>query len=145
MFNFFKCKVRYQKMLETGMEKTVTEEYLVDSLSWSEAEKKITEEMEAFISGEFSISDISRFKVSETFLSDKGDRYFKAKLHFITLDEKSGSEKKQSVYALVQADEIGEAKEIIEREMNKTMIDYEIPEIKETKILDVFTYQGDGY
>ena len=87
MFTFFKCKVRYQKMLETGMEKTVTEEYLVDSLSWSEAEKKITEEMEAFISGEFSISDISRFKVSETFLSDKGDRYFKAKLHFITLDE----------------------------------------------------------
>lgn len=142
MYNFFKCKIRYDKMLETGLQRTVTEEYLVDALSFTEAEKRIIEEMQAFISGEFSVSDISRFKVTETFLNETGDRYFKAKLYFIALDEKSGSEKKTAVNMLIQADDIEEAKTIIVSEMKKTMIDYSIQKIEETKIWDVFTYKA---
>src|SRR5690554_4062599 len=97
MYNWFECKLRYDKMLETGIQKTVTEPYLVDALSFTEAEARIIEEIKPYISGEFTISDIKRVKYSDTFFNDAGDRYFKAKLYFITLDEKSGAEKKTAV------------------------------------------------
>ena len=133
---------RYDKMLETGMQKTVTEPYLVDALSFTEAEARIIEEIKPYISGEFSVSDIKRVKYTESFFNETGDRYFKAKLYFITLDEKSGSEKKTAVNMLVQATELKEAVEIVEAEMKKTMIDYAFAAVNETAIMDVFPYSG---
>lgn len=130
-------------MLETGMQKTVTEPYLVDALSFTEAEARIIEEIKPFISGEFSVSDIKRVKYTESFFNETGDRYYKAKLYFITLDEKSGSEKKTAVHMLVQACTLKEAVEIVEGEMKKTMIDYAIASVTETAIMDVFPYGGE--
>ena len=135
--NYFITKVRYEKLQENGMQKMVTEAYLVDALSFTEAEARITEEMKPFISGDFIVQDISRYKVSEAFLGN-GDRYYKCKLEFISLDEKNGSEKKQSVYMLVQASTLDEAKDTIVSEMKKSMTDYSIAKIEETSILDVF-------
>src|SRR5690554_7538266 len=123
MYNWFECKLRYDKMLDTGIQKTVTEPYLVDALSFTEAEARIIEEIKPYISGEFTISDIKRVKYSDTFFNETGDRYFRAKLYFLTLDEKSGSEKKTAVNMLVQATLLKEAVEIIETEMKKTMIE----------------------
>jgi chlorite dismutase len=143
MYNWFECKVRYDKMLDTGVQKTVTEPYLVDALSFTEAEAKIIKEMEPFMSGEFTVSDIKRVKYTDTFFNDRGDRYYKAKLYYITLDEKSGAEKKTAVNVLVQASELKEAVEIIETEMNKTMIDYVIASVVETALMDVFPYTGE--
>ena len=143
MYNWFECKLRYDKMLETGVQKTVTEPYLVDALSFTEAEARIIEEIKPYISGEFTISDIKRVKYSDTFFNESGDRYFKAKLYFITLDEKSGAEKKTAVNMLIQATLLKEAVEIIETEMKKTMIDYSIASVTETAIMDVFPYSGD--
>ena len=140
MYNWFECKIRYDKMLETGMQKTVTEPYLVDALSFTEAEARIIEEIKPFLSGEFSISDIKRVKYAESFFNETGDRYYKARLYFITLDEKSGSEKKTAVNMLVQASVLKEAVEIVEGEMKKTMIDYAIASVTETAIMDVFPY-----
>ena len=93
---WFECKIRYEKTLENGMVKKVTEPYLVDALSFTEAEARIIEEMKPFISGEFTVSDIKRANYSELFFCDEdaADRWFKSKLLFITLDEKSGNEKK---------------------------------------------------
>ena len=130
-------------MLETGVQKTVTEPYLVDALSFTEAEARIIEEIKPYISGEFTISDIKRAKFSDTFFNETGDRYFRAKLYYITLDDKSGSEKKTAVNMLVQATILKEAVEIIETEMKKTMIDYSIASITETALMDVFPYSGD--
>lgn len=135
--NYFKTKVRYDKICDDGMQRTVTDEYLVDAMSWTEAEKRITEEMKDFISCEFTITDIIPFKISEAFLGDKSF-YFKARLYFLSLDEKSGREKKTASNMLVSAEDINEAKEIIVSEMKKTMIDYTIQKIEETKIMDVF-------
>jgi len=135
--NYFITKVRYEKLQENGMQKMITEAYLIDALSFTEAEAKITEEMKPFISGDFMIQDISRYKVSEAFLGN-GDRYYKCKLEFISLDEKNGAEKKQSVYMLVQANTLDEAKDTIVSEMKKSMTDYSIAKIEETPILDVF-------
>lgn len=143
MYNWFECKLRYDKMLDTGIQKTVTEPYLVDALSFTEAEARIIEEIKPYISGEFTISDIKRAKFSDTFFNETGDRYFRAKLYYITLDEKSGSEKKTAVNMLIQATVLKEAVEIIETEMKKTMIDYSIASVTETAIMDVFPYSGD--
>ena len=140
MYNWFECKIKYDKMLETGMQKSVTEPYLVDALSFTEAEARIIEEMRPFISGEFSVSDIKRVKYADSFFNETGDRYYRAKLYFITLDEKSGAEKKTAVNMLVQASALKEAVEIVEVEMKKTMIDYDIASVTETAIMDVYPY-----
>jgi chlorite dismutase len=141
MHDWFECKVKYDKMLDSGVQKTVTEPYLVDALSFTEAEARIIEEMKPFISGEFSIADIKRVKFTDSFFNETGDRYYKAKLYFITLDEKSGSEKKTAINMLVQASELKEAVEIVESEMKKTMIDYSFAAVTETAIMDVFPYE----
>ena len=95
MHNWFECKIRYEKVAENGMNKKVTEPYLVDALSFTEAESRIIEEITPFISGEFTVSDIKRANYSELFFceDDEADKWYKCKLYFITLDEKSGAEK----------------------------------------------------
>lgn len=144
MHNWFECKVSYEKVLENGMQKKVTEPYLVDALSFTEAEARIIEEMKPYITGEFTITDIKRARYSELFFNDNGDRYFKGKIYFITLDEKSGSEKKTAVQMLAQASDIKEAMKVIEKGMEGTMADYTIASLNETPIMDVFPYSEDG-
>lgn len=142
--NLFECKIKYDKLQENGIQKTVTEPYLLDALSFTEAEKRIVEEVQPFISGEFTISDIKRKRFAEVFLNDRGDRYYKARLQYLTLDEKSGTEKKTNVNMLVQASSLREALEIVEKEMDKTMIDYVIHTISETPIMDLFPYKSEN-
>lgn len=143
MYNWFECKVRYDKTQENGVIKTVTEPYLVDALSFTEAEERIVKEMEPFISGEFSVSNIRRRRFAETFLYEDGDRYYSARLVFVTLDDKSGGEKRTNVNMLVQASDLREALETVEMEMIKSMVDYHLIGITETAIIDVFPYMED--
>ena len=142
MHTWFECKIRYEKVMENGMQKKVTEPYLVDALSFTEAEARIIEEMTPFISGEFTVSDIKRANYSELFPSDEesADRWFKCKLIFITLDEKSGAEKKTSTQVLVQAADLRDAVKKLDEGMKGTMADYQINSITETAIMDVFPY-----
>ncbi len=143
MHNWFECKVSYEKVLENGMQKKVTEPYLVDALSFTEAEARIIEEIRPYISGEFTITDIKRAKLSELFFNDNGDRFFKAKVMFISLDEKSGTEKKTAVQMLAQASDIKEALKVVEKGMEGTLADYSIASLAETSIMDVFPYSED--
>lgn len=143
MYNWFECKVSYDKTLENGMQKKVTEPYLVDALSFTEAEARITEEIRPYISGEFTIADIKRAKYSEMFFNENGDRFFKAKIYFITLDEKSGAEKKTAANMLAQANDLKEALAIVEKGMAGTMADYTIASLSETMIMDIFPYSAD--
>ena len=55
---WFECKVRYDKTMETGLLKKTTETYIVEALSFTEAERRFIEEMTPFISGEFTVTDI---------------------------------------------------------------------------------------
>lgn len=142
--NLFECKIKYDKLQENGIQKTVTEPYLLDALSFTEAEKRIVEEVQPFISGEFTISDIKRKRFAEVLLNDRGDRYYKARLQYLILDEKIGTEKKTNVNMLVQASSLREALEIVEKEMDKTMIDYVIHTISETPIMDLFPYKSEN-
>ena len=142
---WFECKVRYEKTMEDGLQKKVTEQYVVDALSFSEAEQRITEEMSAYISGEYEITDVKKAQYKEVFFDDAemSDRYYKAKLAFITIDEKTEKEKRSNVTYLVQAATLDGAVTHINEVMDGTMIDYEKSNIAETKIIDVFEYAQD--
>lgn len=140
MHNWFLCKVSYEKILENGMQKKVTEPYLVDALSFTEAEARIIEEMIPFITGGFTVSAVGRAKLSEVFFNEDGDRYYKAKIYFITLDEKSGIEKKTAAQMLVQASNLKEAITVLEEGMKGTLADYIIASIAETQIMDVYPF-----
>lgn len=138
MANWFECKVRYDKAQENGAVKKVNEPYLVDALSFTEAEARIIEEQTPFISGEFSVSAVKRTRISEIFFNEGGDRWYMVKVAFITLDEKSGTEKKTSTFILVQASDFKEAFENFNKGMEGTMADFEIQSIAETPLMDVY-------
>ena len=140
MNTWFECKVCYMKMVENGMQKQVTEPYLVDALSFTEAEARIIEEMKPYITGDFTVTDIKRARLSELFFNENGDRYYKFKINFTSLDEKSGIEKKTGVQMLAQASDIKEAIAVLEEGMKGTMADYTIGSVSETMIMDVFPF-----
>lgn len=142
---WFECKVRYDKTLENGLIKKTTETYLVDALSFTEAEKRFIEEITPFMSGEFLVTDIKRARISELFDSDdlNDDRWFKARVAFISLDEKSGVEKRTVQTVLVQANELHRALTRLDEGMKGTLGEWVIVSIAETAIIDVFKFKAD--
>lgn len=144
MNNWFLPGVKYEKILECGKQKKVVEYYLVDALSFTECEARIIEEIKPFISGEFEVVSIKKEKISEIFFNENGDRFYKAKINFITLDERSGAEKKTAAYMMMQACNIEDAKNVLIEGMKGTLADYVIESIKETKIMDVYIYGNIG-
>lgn len=141
--NWFETTVRYERQTEDGQKK-VSELYVVDALTFGEAEETITKEMEPFATGEFEVKAISPAAYGEIFFSDSetDDHWYKAKLLFIIIDEKTGKEKRSAVNFLVQAANFNAAVKNIEDSMDKTAIDYVIVNISETKIMDVFEHNA---
>ena len=113
MNNYFEVTVKFEKTSEEGKIKKVTERYLVDALTFTEAEARIIKEMEPLISGEFKVVNINPQKYSELFWNEKADKWFKTKVNFIVLDEEKGVEKKVANYMLVQANDLKEARELL--------------------------------
>ncbi len=136
---WIEVKVRQEKMTETGKTVKVTEPYLVDALFCTEA--RVVEEITPFTS-EFNVLNVSKTKISEIFWNESGDRFYKVKVNFITLDEKTAAEKRTASYILVQASTFDEALKNFHDGMKGTMADYEIEAITETKIVEVYRYQA---
>ena len=139
---WFECKVTYDKTMEDGLIKKVKETYLVDALSFTEAEKRFLEEIQPYMSGEFVVTDIKRAKIAELFESvdSQDDRWFKAKVAFITMDEKTGAEKRTAQVMLVQAADLRVAVKNLDKGMSNTLGDYVIVSIAESPIMDIFRY-----
>lgn len=140
MANWFECKVRYDKTMDNGAIKKVTDPYLVDALSFTEAESRITEEV-SHLSSDFSVSAVKRTKISEIFWADWGvgdDKWYLVKVAFITLDEKTAVEKRSIAQILVAACDFKTALDNFLEGMKGTMADYEVVSIAETPIMDVF-------
>lgn len=135
---WFECKAKYEKMQENGTTTKVNEPYLVDALTFTEAESRFIEELKPFISGDFTVSAVKKTKISEIFWNMAGDRFYLVKVNFITLDQKTGIEKKSASFILVQASSFKQAYENFEIGMTGTLADYEIASITETMIMDVF-------
>lgn len=140
---WFECKAKYERMLENGSVAKVNEPYLVDALTFTEAESRFIEKLTPFISGEFSVSAVKKTKIAETFYDETGDRYYLVKVNFTAFDEKTGTEKKSANYILVQASSFHQAYESFEKGMKGTIADYEIASISETMIMDVFPLKGE--
>ena len=140
---WFECKIRYEKIMEDGLPKKINDVYVVDALSFSEAEERIIEEMSSYISGEIEIMDVKIAPYREVFFADDNlaDQWFKAKLSFITIDERTNKEKRTSMMYLVNAGNISSAINNIDKVMSGTMIDYVTTSISATKIFDVFEYK----
>lgn len=145
MGQLFISTVRYEKTMENGLNKTVSEQYLFDALSFTEAEARTIEELKPYISGEFSIPQIVKPRIFEIFLTtDTGaDRYYKVKVAFITIDEKQAVEKKTNSFILVQASDFKNAYDRFIEGMKGTMAYYEIVSIVETQILDYYPAKYD--
>lgn len=134
---YIETKVRFDKMQENGTVKKVTESYLVDALSFTEAEARITEELKPYMSGDFSVSAVKKTKIAEIFKGE-GDRWYMVKVNFINFNEKTGAEKKSASHMLVPASNFDEAVSNFKEGMKGTMADYEIAGVTETAIMDVF-------
>ena len=143
MTEWFECKVRYDKTMEDGLIKSTNESYLVDAISFTEAERRFIEEIKPFVSGEYVVTDIKRAKISELFESEDSlaDRWFKAKVAFVSIDEKTGNEKRAVQTMMVQAIDLRDAVKNLDKGMANTLGDYVIVSMAETKIMDVFRYK----
>ncbi|MBQ9499032.1 MAG: DUF4494 domain-containing protein [Bacteroidaceae bacterium] len=140
---WFECKIRYEKTLENGAIKKVTEPYLVDAMSFTEAEARIIQEMSPFMNGEWSVADIKRANYSELFPCEEeaADKWFKVKMVTTIIDEKKQVEKKVSTWKLVQASDLRDAVKKLDEAMKGSLADYELSQVAETAIMDVFFYQ----
>ncbi|NDV46899.1 DUF4494 domain-containing protein [Paludibacter sp. 221] len=143
MHNWFECKVKYEKSAGDGKIVSVSENYLVDALSFTEAEARIIKEMKPFISGEFTVSNIKRARISELFPNENGDKWYRCKVFFVSLDEEKGVEKRTGVAMMVQASNVKEAWDGLQEGMKGSLADYEVASITETLIMDVYTYDSE--
>ena len=140
MYNWFECKIKYEKTVEEGKVVKINEAYLVDALSFTEAEARINEEMKPFISGEFIVSNISRARIAELFPneSEDADKWYRCKVVFVSYDEEKKVEKRTPSTMMVQAATVKDAWDGLQTGMQGTMADYEVAAITETSIIDVF-------
>ncbi len=138
MANWFECKVRSDKTMENGTQKKVTEPYLVDAFTFTEAEARIIKEITPFISGEFSVSAVKRTKIAEIIWDDTADKWYLAKVAFITIDEKTAAEKRAISQMLVAGSNFKNAYDNLTDEIDTYTGDCEIVSITETLIMDVY-------
>lgn len=144
MAQWIEVKVRYEKLTEKGVTVKVTEPFLVDALSCTEAEARIVKEVSPYVSGDLNVLSVNKTKISDVFRNVEADRFYKVKVNYITIDEKTGAEKRTATYILVQASSFAEAFSNFNKGMQGSMADYEIESIAETKIVDVYKYQVQG-
>ena len=142
MSKYFEVGVRYEKTQEDGTAKKVTEIYLIDALSFSEVEKRITEEMEAYISGEFSVVTEKITNIADVVNTDDvlADKFYKVKFSIITVDEKTGKEKKQTQLIVVKASSNDDARDRYRQYYKDAPVDLVLEAVSETKYIDYIPY-----
>ncbi len=142
---WFECKVKYMTVEDTGVRRLVTKPFIVDALSFTEAESRINSELKSHISEEFRVVNIRVTNYSEIFYFEGGENWFKSKVSLIAYDEESGKERKVNIYLLVQANNAKQAYENTTLAMKGTIGDYSIPSISETNVEEVLAYTETTY
>lgn len=137
MNKYFEVGIRYDKTMEDGTQKRVTEQYIVNALTFTEAETRAIDEFDAYQLENMDVVTMKITKYSEIIDRD-GTRYYKAKVNTIEIDDRTEKEKKTPTYLLVMADDIDDARKAVLEAYSKSMLDFEIEMLQETKIVDVF-------
>jgi len=143
MQTWFEVKVKYVKVNQDGREQKVSESYLVDAVSFTDAEARIIQQMQQIIRGEFHIDNIKKSNVVEIFPSESGEFWYKARIAIVTIDEKAGKEKKVNNYFLVAADDFKEALHRLEEGLSYILVPYHTTSMALSTIVDVFPYFAD--
>lgn len=140
MNTYYECRVKYTKIDQAGFEKTVNQPYLLDAVSYTEAEARIYEEISKSVKGEFVVKSIKESNIREILTATQGEYWWKARIQFVTFDEEACREKKISQYILVMGDNVKHAIENIEIGLAHMLVEYKIVSIAESQIVDVFPY-----
>lgn len=142
MQTWFESKVKYVKISESGNESTVTENFLLDAVSYTDAETRIIRQMQQMVKGgEFTIVDIKKSRIAEVFPYETGEWWFKATINLVTIDEEAGKEKKLRTYYLVMADDIQQSLDRLDESLSFMVIPYVISSMAVSTIVDVFPYE----
>ena len=140
---WFLCKVKYAKENEQGLLKNVSEQYLVDAVSFTEAEARIYDMLGSTIRGDFQVTNISKSNFVDVFPYDDIDIWHKCKITYVVADADSGKEKKVTQYMLVTAHDVKEAYERIHESLNNMLVTFRVPDVTESPIVEVFPYESD--
>lgn len=139
---WFETKVKMDVMQNDGMTKSETFVYLVDALTFKEAEDRIIEECKPFTSGNLEVAAVKKVRINDMYLSDEdtADRFYRVKLAIVTIDEKTQTEKETPIVLMVQASDFEDAVNRLKKEMSGFLMDWRIVNFTETKIEDVYQY-----
>lgn len=140
MQTWYECKVKYLKIDQSGHERKVNDNYLLDAVSFTDAETRIYKEMQQLTNGEFQVVNIKKSNISEVIPSETGEWWYKAKINLITIDEEAGKEKKVTNYILVMADDINHALKRVEEGLSYMLVPYVVTSIQLSTIAEVFPY-----
>ncbi|NLX30059.1 MAG: DUF4494 domain-containing protein [Bacteroidales bacterium] len=140
MQTWFECKVKYQKVDDNGKERMVTENFLLDAVSFTDAEARIIAMMQTMVRGEFTVTDIRKSKVAEVFPYEAGEWWYRCTINLVAIDEEAGKEKKLRTIYLVQADEVREALDRLEESLSFLIVPYVVSSLAVSTIADVFPY-----
>lgn len=143
MKTWFICKVKYQKQDEKGNVKKVSDQYLVDAVSFTEAEARIYEKLGSVLPGEFHIANISKSNITDVFYYGDNDIWHKCKMTYTLEVEGSGKEKKVTNYILLTAPNAKTAYDRVYESLNNMLVEFRVPEIAESPIVEVFPYESE--
>lgn len=136
--SYFIATCKYEKMQENGAVKRVSEKYLCDALSIVEADAVVTENLKPYISGDFFTSKVENSPIAEVMGYKEADKFYLAKVAFVTIDERTAKEKKTVSQWLIGGTDFNDAYEILLSEINKCMADVEIQSLSETAIREFY-------
>lgn len=144
MQTWFEAKLKYMKVTESGSERMTTEPFLLDAVSFTDAESRMIAQAQQMVKGgEFTVKDIKQSRISEVFPYEDGEWWFQAKVNLVTVDEEAGREKKIVVYYLIMADSVKQAVDRLAKDLDYLVIPYDLESVARTKIQDVFPYSLD--
>lgn len=141
MRTWFLCRVKYAKESEQGLLKNVSEQYLVDAVSFTEAEARIYDMLGSVIRGDFQVTNISKSNIVDVFFYEDIDVWYKCKVSYVVADADSGKEKKVTQYMLISAHHVKEAYDRIHESLNNMLVSFNVPDITESPIIEIFPYE----
>ena len=138
---WFLCKVKYAKETEDGLLKSISEQYLVDAVSFTEAEAIHYDRLGSQIRGDFQVTGISKSNIVDVFFYEDADIWHKCKVSYLVADGDSGKEKKVTQYMIVTAEDVKQAYDRIQESLSTMLVSFRVPDITESPILDVFPFE----
>lgn len=139
MKKYFNCKVSFEKTLENGQPKRISESYIVDALSFTEAEARIVKEIQPYVTGEFEIVSVNRCNIAEI-IRGAGESWYRCKINCLVIDEARGIEKYAPIVLFIQSINFDEAYNKCKDYCNNSLNDLEIENVSLSKIIDIFEY-----